>query len=441
MKPPKESGEAQIEVLTGSRAGERRNLSGSSFTVGRDAKSDLQFDPHGDLAVSGRHSQIALQDGRWVLTDLGSLNGTYLNGERITEPAPLHHEARIQFGEGGPAVVFRIMSPDGGPRLDRGPKVSRGTLALITFLVVALVVVGTVAVRSWVRERSYAAQLTSMQQEVDSILAASERTVGELRGSNQDLAEALNRSRDELRTVRGLLVEAQGRGDVDEIRALRVQLQEAEAALGRHELAAAMDYDAVESANRPAVVKVFVTFPEGTISGTAFAVRPDGILLTNRHLLADGAGSLRPQRIDVQFADSPDYFPARVVAVSNTQDLAALKVDLIIGDVPTVSGLHQRPDTISPGQSVAVIGFPLGGANPTQEGRGGIARPTVTAGVLEFVSDTLLSIYGYGAEGASGSPVFDGAGEVIGVVFGGRQGEGGHVLDAVPVQQGIDLLD
>jgi S1-C subfamily serine protease len=313
-------------------------------------------------------------------------------------------------------------------------------LALIGFLTLALVVVGTVAVQSWIRERSYAAQISAMQQEIDSVLASRERTVEELRGSNESLAEALDRSLGELRDVRSELDDAQGRGDAEEIEALRVQLQEAEAALGRHELAAAMDFEEVERANRRAAVKVFVTFQTETITGTAFAVRPDGVLLTNRHLLADRLGSLRPLRIDVQFADSPDYFPARVVAVSNVVDLAALRVDLVIGEIPTVSGFNERPDTISPGQPVAVIGFPLGGANPSQEGGGGVARPTITAGVLGFVSDTLISIYGYGAEGASGSPVFDASGEVIGVVFGGRRGEDEHLLDAIPIRRSEELL-
>ena len=312
--------DAQLEVLTGSRAGERRSLTGPPFTVGRDAESNLQFNPHLDLAVSGRHAQFAFQDGRWVLSDLGSLNGTFLNGERILDPVPLHHEARVQLGEDGPTVLFRsptsrVATPGAG-----GAGLSRGISALIAFLVIALVVVGTVAIRSWVRERSYAAQISATRQRIDSVLTASERTVEELRGSNETLAEALTRSREELRNVQSELDDAQRRGDAGQIESLRVQLQEAEAALGRHELAAAIDYGAVERANRRAVVKVFVTFQEETVTGTAFAVRSDGTLLTNRHLLADRTGALRPQRIDVQFADSPDYFPARVVAVSNAED-------------------------------------------------------------------------------------------------------------------------
>ena len=434
------NGIAQLEVLTGSRGGERRTLVGEYFTVGRDPESDLQLDPDVDLAVSGRHAQFSFQDGRWFLSDLGSLNGTILNGERITGPVPLHHEARIQFGEDGPIVVFRTRSKDGASPLGAWLKHSWLPLGLIALLSAALVAVGAVALRSRSEGRRYAQQISAMQQEIDSVLRASERTAAELRGWNESLAEALSRSREDLRVVRTELEHAQRRGDPGEIEVLRVQLQEAQAALGRHQLAAAIDHEAIERANRRAVVKVFVTLREETVTGTAFSVRSDGVLLTNRHLLTDRDGTVRPQRIDVQFADSDDYFPARIVAVSQAEDLAALRVDLILGDVPTISDFNQRPDTVSTGEAVVVIGFPRGGADPAREGRGGIARPTITAGILGFVSDTVLSVYGYGAEGASGSPVFDGDGKVIGVVFGGRQGAGEHMLDAVPIRRAVHLL-
>jgi S1-C subfamily serine protease len=53
-----------------------------------------------------------------------------------------------------------------------------------------------------------------------------------------------------------------------------------------------------------------------------------------------------------------------VVAASDADDLAVLKVDNIVGGVPTILGFNSRPDTVQAGQGVAVIGFPLGGADP-----------------------------------------------------------------------------
>jgi hypothetical protein len=42
-----------------------------------------------DDAVSGRHARVARQDGAWIVEDLGSTNGTFVNGQRLTGPVGL----------------------------------------------------------------------------------------------------------------------------------------------------------------------------------------------------------------------------------------------------------------------------------------------------------------------------------------------------------------
>lgn len=64
--------------------------------IGREAINDI---PLNDPEVSRRHARIEFVDGRYILEDLGSTNGTYLNGRRLTEPAPLKHTDIIEFGE------------------------------------------------------------------------------------------------------------------------------------------------------------------------------------------------------------------------------------------------------------------------------------------------------------------------------------------------------
>ena len=50
------------------------------FTIGRAAQCDVQFETR---VVSGVHARIALVRGDWVVQDLDSRNGTYLDGERV----------------------------------------------------------------------------------------------------------------------------------------------------------------------------------------------------------------------------------------------------------------------------------------------------------------------------------------------------------------------
>ena len=56
--------------------------------------------------VSRRHAEIRRQDGKYVLVDLGSFNGTLLNGRRIAAPEVLHHQDKIELGHGGPTIRF-----------------------------------------------------------------------------------------------------------------------------------------------------------------------------------------------------------------------------------------------------------------------------------------------------------------------------------------------
>jgi hypothetical protein len=50
-------------------------------------------------SVSRRHGVVALEGDHWMLTDLGSSNGTFLNDDRVEEPTQLHDGDRIGFGE------------------------------------------------------------------------------------------------------------------------------------------------------------------------------------------------------------------------------------------------------------------------------------------------------------------------------------------------------
>ena len=72
----------------------------------------MSFDPHRDIDASSRHAELrvaeagsATPDSGWVLVDLGSSNGTYADGHRVTEsPITRAVAVNIEFGPGGPRV-------------------------------------------------------------------------------------------------------------------------------------------------------------------------------------------------------------------------------------------------------------------------------------------------------------------------------------------------
>jgi len=64
--------------------------------IGRDADNTIVIT--GDSYISARHARISLTEGFVIVEDLGSRNGTYLNGTRLTQPHTVHPGDRIQVG-------------------------------------------------------------------------------------------------------------------------------------------------------------------------------------------------------------------------------------------------------------------------------------------------------------------------------------------------------
>jgi hypothetical protein len=86
----------QLIVTRGGTAGARFALSGDLITIGRHPESTIFLD---DITVSRRHAEVRRgSDGHYTLVDAGSLNGTYLDGERI-DAAPLSEGAQVQVGK------------------------------------------------------------------------------------------------------------------------------------------------------------------------------------------------------------------------------------------------------------------------------------------------------------------------------------------------------
>jgi pSer/pThr/pTyr-binding forkhead associated (FHA) protein len=86
---------AVLIVRSGSQAGVRFVLGDGVTRLGRHPDSEIMLD---DITVSRRHVEIERTDEGYVVTDAGSLNGTYVNQERI-DRAVLHHGDELQIGK------------------------------------------------------------------------------------------------------------------------------------------------------------------------------------------------------------------------------------------------------------------------------------------------------------------------------------------------------
>jgi serine protease Do len=100
--------------LTGTKARTVDSFPLEEFTsvlVGRDAAAALRYDATRDDLVGRQHARIARDPQaphRFVLSDLDSRNGTYVNGRRIVGTIAIEPGDVIQFGPGGPDVEFQI---------------------------------------------------------------------------------------------------------------------------------------------------------------------------------------------------------------------------------------------------------------------------------------------------------------------------------------------
>jgi pSer/pThr/pTyr-binding forkhead associated (FHA) protein len=86
---------AVLIVRSGPQAGDRFALGDGTIRLGRHPDSEIMLD---DITVSRRHASITRTADGYVVTDAGSLNGTYLNQERIDQ-ALLHHGDELQVGK------------------------------------------------------------------------------------------------------------------------------------------------------------------------------------------------------------------------------------------------------------------------------------------------------------------------------------------------------
>ena len=86
----------QLLVTAGSLAGTTLDLSEQQITNGRANDATLVLT---DDYASSRHARLFPQDGQWIVEDLGSTNGTYLDRQKVTQPTPVPNGVPIRIGK------------------------------------------------------------------------------------------------------------------------------------------------------------------------------------------------------------------------------------------------------------------------------------------------------------------------------------------------------
>jgi hypothetical protein len=91
----------KLSIIEGDRAGQSIALDRRELTIGRAENSDLVID---DEFASTNHAKLILTNNDWLIQDLNSTNGTFLDGARVGTPAVLRLNTPVRIGK----TVFEL---------------------------------------------------------------------------------------------------------------------------------------------------------------------------------------------------------------------------------------------------------------------------------------------------------------------------------------------
>ena len=401
----------RFEIRAGERVGQALSLEKTYLTIGRHPAADVRFDAYYEEPISARHAAVVRRDAGYVVRDLGSAAGTFLNGQRVIGDIPLESGDLIELGRGGPAVQVTFL-PDPVARVE--PVAAGRAAPTAAELRMRPAPSGGITIAAI--ERTSALRQAAVRKRV----VATALTILALLGAWAWQATRSN-SQEEL---------------------LRRQMRDT-AQRQREIISTAMlDLARIARENRAAVALVVAQFDDGSsFSGTGFVVRSssgESFIVTNRHLVT--TGGTRSKHLSVVLDGSAQNYRAEIVSVHGSADLALLRVRSA-RKLPTVRGLAAADFILSEGAPVAMLGYPLGldlqmGGDWHEVG----VSATSMQGTISRVLPTLVQVDGYGAQGSSGSPIFDARGNVVAVLYGSERDSAGRIIYGVPVRFVHELL-
>lgn len=387
---------ATFTYQIGPNKGERASFDGSLISIGRASSNALSVGEN-ERRVSSHHAQVSRRGDQYVLVDLGSTNGTMVNGRRVIA-TEIHHDDLIEFGAGGPLVRFAIESDSD--------------------------------------EQPTAAVLRSSGRQADKF----RRMTGDASDSRQNRSNHRNNV-----ALMLALVAAMSIGAVAGILAsssIRVRDNE-------------MSFAELAELSSPAVVLVRVEFEtldrngqpvtrEARI-GSGFVITADGLIVTNRHLVRAweydaSIISGRTTKIEVVLSgrtrDEAITAEVSKLSLGKHPDVAILRIDRT--GLPAVRRVEDQIDRINQGDEVAVIGYPLGLdlLALTSDTR---IEPSLTTGIVSRVGHDAIQLSLRANHGNSGGPALNRRGEVIGIVTG-NVGAAPDITLCTPISAALELM-
>ena len=376
-------------VQSGPLTGRTLALDGAHPVVGRGDDCDLILP--GYARVSRRHAQFNWNGRTLAINDLGSTNGTTLNGQRI-KGATLRTDDRIELGDFSALVVVPDATANGG----------KSALAAFAY-----------------RQRSGWRALAAPQRW--GIIGAAAIVLG-----------------------LGVLGLARGKTAPDDVPAARTETMPAVPAAQPAPAAQTQLAPAAEPVGgkiAPAALQkvkaatVLIAHRDGRAwaMGSGFALGDARRIVTNRHVVANEDGRIADCRLVFEAGTPRERsvtVPASNIRVAPSSgndfgdDLAVITLDA--GQTPALSA--GRSEALQETDEVYASGFPLGVETLTLDGDLPSVSVKVTR-VERLQSDTggavsVIQLGGSVTHGNSGGPVVNNRGEVVGVISSGVEGTG-----------------